>query len=105
MGLKIAPTWPDVFMAALTEPARRPPISRQVAQADPRRKFEEAPPSAISSADATGDDVNVPEIVNRPAAASAPPPAIMRPGRRPSRFTARSVVTPPKKSAATLNIS
>src|SRR6185503_7790809 len=105
IGLRIAPTCPDVFIAALTAPERQPPISRHVPHAAPSRKFDDAPPSAINTAAATGDATTVAASVNNPAAANAPPPIVVRPSRRPSCRTARSVATPPRRSAAALRIS
>src|SRR5687768_2421020 len=105
MGLRIAPTWPDVFIAPLSAPARRPPMSRHVPHAAPSRKLDEAPPRAISTAPAIGELVNAAAIVNRPAAVSAPPPTRTRPRRRPSRLAATSVVMPPVRSATTLSVS
>src|SRR5262249_58517315 len=98
--LRIDPTWPEVFIAALTAPERRPPMSRQVPHAAPRRKFDDAPPNAIRIAAATGDATKVLAIVNAPAAASEPPPIVTRPSRRPHRRAARSVAIPPPRSAA-----
>ena len=42
IGLRIAPTCPDVFIAALTAPERRQPMSMHVPHAAPSKKFEDA---------------------------------------------------------------
>src|SRR6187551_767053 len=105
VGLRIAPTCPEVFMAPLKAPARDRPISMHVPQAAASRKLDEAPPSAISTAAHTGESINVPARVKRPAAASAEPPTAVRPIRRPNRRVSESVVTPPRMSATVLNIS
>src|SRR5262245_5883990 len=105
VGLSIEPICPEVFIAPLNDPALLRPTSMQVPQAAPRRKFDEAPPSAISTAAHTGDAMKVPRIVNVPAAARAAPPIAVRPIRRPNRRTAASVATPPNTSAIALRIS
>src|SRR5262249_10623126 len=104
-GLRIEPICPEVFIAALSAPARLLPISIQVPQAAPSRKFEDAPPNEINTAASTGFSMNVPAIVKTPAVARAIPPTPARPIRRPKRFVSESVVSPPKMSATALKIS
>src|SRR5262249_30379761 len=104
IGLRMAPTCPDVFIAALTAPDRRPPMSTQVPHAAPSRKFDEAPPKAMRTAAATGEATKAPMIVNTPANARAPPPRVTGPARTPSRRRARSVATRPRRWAGELRI-
>src|SRR4029434_3958280 len=95
IGLRIPPTCPAVFIAALTTPELRPPISIHAAQLGRSVNIDEARATAIRSAATLESAVAAPASMARAASRFAPEPTAQRPGRKPNRRHRRAVVHPP----------
>src|SRR5204863_8015113 len=105
MGLKNAPTCPEVFITELSSAVFRPPRPIAVDQLGASVNIENAPPRAISVPPMRGFDASVPPIIAAAASTYETTPILRIPTLNPRRRQSASVVKPPDTSAIALSVS